>query len=772
MTKQLQVLLSLIIIVTALFWSFYGTHPHPDPDENISPGEFSVARAIQHVEAISKAPHYVGSPAHSRVRNYIVEQLEEMGLLVQTQEAYSLSKNGNVTRPQNIIARIKGTGKGNDALLLLTHYDSAMHSSYGASDAASGVATILETVRAYLAAGKRPNNDLILLFTDGEELGLNGAQIFVEEHPWAKDVKLALNFEARGSGGNSFMFLETNGGNEKLLREFMAARPEYPVSNSLAYSIYKLLPNDTDLTVFREEGDINGFNFAFIDDHFDYHTANDTAENLDLNTLAHQGSYLLPLLDYFSSTSLENLNSEENLVFFNFPGVKMVAYPYSWIFPMLILAVLLFVALLFYAAFKRSIPFIKVLKGFVPLLLSLFLSGLLVYGLWQFLFFAYPEYAEMEHGFTYNGYYYIAAAVFLSLAVCFYTYAKFRRPKNGEHLYIAPLALWLLLCTLLAFYLKGGAYFIIPFFFGMLQLFILLKRPKYGLLLVTLLSLPAIFILTPLIVTFVVALGLKMLVLAAILTVLLWTLLWPVFSYYTKNQLLGFLSFITFLVFIILAHFKSDFSAERPKPNSLVYLIDEDAQTASWNTYDAMPDAWTAPYFPDSLAREPKQENFSSKYGTGFKKTAPAPLVMLPPPYIRVEKTAAVSPEADAYRVLIAPNRNINRIELFTPRTISFQSFSVNGKEAPYLLPGHSDLHVFKNRWSDRLLTYYPVNRDTLRLEMSLEKGVHPEISLYESAYDLFENRQLQVPARQEDMIARPFVLNDATVIKKSFVLE
>jgi hypothetical protein len=65
------------------------------------------------------------------------------------------------------------------------------------------------------------------------------------------------------------------------------------------YSIYKMLPNDTDLTVFREQGNIQGYNFAFIDDHYNYHTAQDDSNHLDKNTLAHQGSYLMPLLKYF-----------------------------------------------------------------------------------------------------------------------------------------------------------------------------------------------------------------------------------------------------------------------------------------------------------------------------------------------------------------------------------------------------------------------------------------------------------------------------------------
>src|SRR5690606_24910060 len=103
------------------------------------------------------------------------------------------------------------------ALLLLAHYDSNPHSSLGASDDGSGVATILEGVRAFLSQGKVPKNDIIILFSDAEELGLNGADLFVNKHPWAKDVGLALNFEARGSGGPSYMLIETNGGNANLI---------------------------------------------------------------------------------------------------------------------------------------------------------------------------------------------------------------------------------------------------------------------------------------------------------------------------------------------------------------------------------------------------------------------------------------------------------------------------------------------------------------------------------------------------------------------------
>ncbi len=772
MTKKVQPAVSLLIIIAAIFWSFYGTGPHVELRDDIPTEEFSVQRAFSHVENLAQEPHYVGSAAHRKARNYIVSELEKMGLFAQTQEAYSVNKYGTVTRPQNILSRIEGSGAGK-ALLLLTHYDSAMHSSHGASDAASGVGTILESIRAYLDSGKTPANDIILLFTDAEELGLNGADIFVEEHPWAQDIGLALNFESRGSGGNPFMFLETNGGNQALLQEFLEAGVEYPVTNSLVYSVYKMLPNDTDLTVLREQGNISGFNFAFIDDHYDYHTATDIPENLDINTLAHQGSYLVPLLNYFSEKPIAEMESEEDLVFFNIPVFNLLMYPYSWIWPMLLLAVVAFLAVLGYGFFNKHLQVSAVFKGFLPLFISLVLSGLLGYGLWELALFLYPQYLEMEHGFTYNGYSYIAAVIFLSLAVVFYTFNRFRKPKNSADLFVAPLFLWILLSTLTALYLKGAAYFIVPVFFGIIQLYLLIKRPRYELLAQSFLSLPAIFILTNFMVRFPVALGLKILFVSAILTVLLWVLLWPVFSHYRKLQLLGFLSFLTFLVFFFVAHFTADFSTERPRPNSLVYLYDRENDVATWNSYDHELDEWNASYFENASEASLEKPEFSSKYGSGFRHTAVAPIVEVPPPFVKVEKKASFNPgEEDAYLVKIVPNRDINRIELFLDKNFDFKSFTVNGKEAPRLQPDYSDLHVFKNRWSNRLLQYYAVNRDTLRLEMSVEKGMHPTVEFYEAAYDLFEQPGLNVEPRRENMIPRPFVLNDAVVLKSSFKLE
>jgi hypothetical protein len=257
-----------------------------------------------------------------------------------------------------------------------------------------------------------------------------------------KKIGLVLNFEARGSGGPSYMLMETNGKNSKLLSEFLAAKPNFPAANSLMYSIYKTLPNDTDLKVFRQEADINGFNFAFMGDHFDYHTAQDSYERLDVESLLHQADYLMSTLNYFAYSDLNNLNSGTDFVYLNFPFSKLLTYPFSWVTPLLSIAIVSFLILLFFGFSLNKISIKSVLKGFFPLLLSLVLCGSISFGLWKLLLVIHPHYTDILQGFTYNGYTYITAFVFLNLWLLLKTYKHFSKEEKTLNLIIAPISIW------------------------------------------------------------------------------------------------------------------------------------------------------------------------------------------------------------------------------------------------------------------------------------------------------------------------------------------
>ena len=760
--------IAVLLLVLAVYWSFYALLPNKISDIDTELSGFSTARALVHLEAISKQPHYVGSPEHAVVKDYIIEELEKLGLETQIQEGYDISRWGNLTKPKNILARIKGS-HNTKALLLLSHYDSSPHSSFGASDAGSGVVTILEGIRAFLSDGKTPKNDIIIFISDSEELGLNGASLFVNKHPWSKDVGLVLNFEARGSGGPSYMLIETNGGNANLMKQFVEANPKFPVANSLAYSIYKMLPNDTDLTRFRVDGDIDGFNFAFIDDHYDYHTALDTYERLDRKTLEHQGSYLMPLLNYFSNANLSNLKSDADYIYFNAPLVKTVIYPFSWIFPMLILAMLIFTGLIIYGKRKRKLHYKEIVKGFVAFTTSLIISGLVSFVLWKYVIKSlYSNYGEMLHGFTYNGHTYIWAFVLLTLAICFCIYNKVYKARNTGSLLVAPIFFWILICTYIAFELKGASFFIIPVFFALISLFVLIKQGKPSLIIMALLCFPVLMIMSPFIKMFPVGLGLGILFGSSIIVVLIFSFSLPVVGFFRHKKRWSYLFFTGACVALLMAHFSSDFSDDRPKPNSMIYTLDTDTNSAEWLTYDSKLDIWTQSFLGDNPNKVTNENTMSSKYNNGFTYSQKAELKPLVYPSIEIYKDTIIGAQRHV-SIYIESKRPINRYEVFSPDANKFFTFKINGI-SPKRRKG--DTYAFQNKYRNRLFSYYVSDNEPLTMEFSIPKDQVTKFELYEASFDLTNNRLFSISKRESSMIPKPFVLNDAVVLKKTISID
>ena len=154
--KKFSSITALLLILLATYWSYEVLMPSYSEGKGDTPlGNFSISKALEHVKQISQKPHGVGFEAHREVRGYIVSELEKLGLETSLQEGYTAGDWGNLSKAINILARIKGSESGK-ALLLLSHYDSSPHSSLGASDAGSGVATILEGIRAFLSENPNP----------------------------------------------------------------------------------------------------------------------------------------------------------------------------------------------------------------------------------------------------------------------------------------------------------------------------------------------------------------------------------------------------------------------------------------------------------------------------------------------------------------------------------------------------------------------------------------------------------------------------------------
>lgn len=750
-----------LLLIALLSGIFYFMMPQ-SYDTNEAPlSEFSTKRALEKVQQISKKPHYIGSQNHVLVEQYLLKELQDLGLQTSVQEGFTMTEKGTLVKAKNILAKISGT-ENSKALVLLSHYDSAPHSySHGASDDAAGVATILESVRAFLHNKTKHKHDIIILFTDAEEIGLNGAALFVTQHQWAKNVGLVLNFEARGSSGPSYMLMETNKGNSKMVDAFKAGNVDYPVSNSLMYSIYKMLPNDTDLTVFREKGKIQGFNFAFIDSHFNYHTAQDNYQNLAKNTLAHQGNYLFALVNYFANEDLSNLNSDNDQVYFNIP-FTMVSYPFSWIIPMLLVGFGLLILFTFIGLGKRALLLDEVFKGFVPFFGALLAAGLVTYMGWKLLLSFYPQYNDILHGFTYNGHDYIYAFVSLTLAICFLFYKKKPKKSTAMNQLVAPLLVWLLINTAIAFKLEGAGFLIIPVLCSTIMLAVYVFTQRSFWLLNLILAIPALIIIVPFITMFPVGLGLKILFGSSILTVLTFTLLLPVFGNFEKKNVWATLFFLISVGLFIKAHQASDYSTERPKPNSLVYLLNADTKKANWATYDTNLDEWSKGYLGEKPtdAKALNSNKLYSKYGSAYTFMAEAPTKNIPSPNIEF-LTDSIIGTTHFYKIKISPNRNVNRYDIFVKNDVAVQNLIANGVKS---IDFKSNI---ASKTSGKILSYYVVENLPLELEFSIKANEKLDLELLESSFDLLSHSDFTITKRKSWMIPMPFVLTDAVIIKQ-----
>jgi hypothetical protein len=296
--------------------------------------EFSGARAFGHVRRIASRPHPSGSEAHKQVIAYISDQLKALGLTPEYQDATGVGTRyavaGNI---RNILVRIPGMSPGGMAVLVAAHYD-GVPAGPAAADDGAGSAALLETIRA-LKAGQPVAHDVIALFTDSEEAGLLGAAAFVREHPWAKDVGVVLNFEARGVNGPSLMF-ETGRGNLDVASAL--GRAPGARGTSLSTAVYRRLPNDTDLSEFSVL-DKPAMNFAFIGGVDRYHTTEDDTLHLSVGSLQHHGQQMLALTREFGNGPLPRPVTPD-AVFFFVPGLGSFAYAEWMALPLAILVLL------------------------------------------------------------------------------------------------------------------------------------------------------------------------------------------------------------------------------------------------------------------------------------------------------------------------------------------------------------------------------------------------------------------------------------------------
>ncbi len=337
--RTFAILAGLAILAVALLLVLWGLRPPAPLPPTAPPDVFSAGRAEEVLRAVvaDAGPRPIGSAGHDLVRERLVDRLRALGYVPTIQEAIACrSYNGAGAlcgQVQNVLAELPGQTDG-PALLLVAHYDSGGVSP-GVADNGSGVVVLLEVARLLQAQGPQ-RNPVILLFSDGEEVGLLGARAFVDEHPWARRIGAVVNLEARGTSGRVLMF-ETSADNAWLLDAY--ASTPHPSTNSLMYEAYKAMPNETDFSVFKAAG-LPGLNLAYIEGGAHYHTPLDNLDNLDRGSLQHQGETTLALARALAGRDLAS-PPRGDAAYMDLLGRALLRWPAAWTPPLAVLSLLL-----------------------------------------------------------------------------------------------------------------------------------------------------------------------------------------------------------------------------------------------------------------------------------------------------------------------------------------------------------------------------------------------------------------------------------------------
>lgn len=359
--------------------------------------DFSAMRALYHLEKFAQKPHPIGSLQNDSVRMYLLEEARKAGAEVYEQDTVIKTAENRYARVRNLIFYKRGTmGEKAKAVLVAGHHDSVIFGP-GAADDGAACAAVLECLRAMKASGELLRNDVIFLLTDGEELGLLGAQAWLNYDKDAKRIGIVLNFEARGTAGQPLLF-QTCGEQLPLINALQEVAPAAR-AGSLFEEVYKKLPNGTDFFHFSKDIPF-GMNFAFIEKHTHYHTQLDTPENIDKGTMQVQGEIMLNLLRYFGKTDLESLPAGK-VIYFDYPLRGIVSYSEMLALPASVIVALFSILLLITTIFKKQFT-IRRFFAALGLLLLLFPSTVgAVWYLWKMIYETHQAYHATNTGDIY-----------------------------------------------------------------------------------------------------------------------------------------------------------------------------------------------------------------------------------------------------------------------------------------------------------------------------------------------------------------------------------
>jgi len=638
MRRVLAVVLPLAVVLALALWRGRGPEPKPETAPAL---EFSAQRAMGELQdlLVDGVPHPMATVANQRVQARLVARFRALGYETEVQRRFACNASAACGMVENVIARRPGASR-REAVVLTAHYDS-VGAGIGASDDGAGVATLLEVAR--VLQGKRFRNPVAFLVTEGEEIGLVGAEAFVADAALAAEMSTVVSVEMRGTYGPSNMF-ETSNGNRWLIRH-LSQSLDRPQATSLYFAVYKLLPNDTDVTVFKRAGKA-AVNFAATRGVNWYHTRLDDLAHMNARTLQHHGDNALAITRTLAEADL-GARSTSDATYFDILGFYLVWWPQEWTVWIAVASLLL----LLFAA--RRTPPREMTFGVLTAFTAILASAGIGIGIGML-----TRLRTADVNFVARPAWSVTAMWIAGIAAALFAATVFRKKSQPLAMLYGVGMVWHAIGIAVAFALPGAAFvFIVP---AVLITACALARAEATVTGVVAATGGAVLIF-PMALILYDALGGSLMAGTAILIGLLMTLAAPLITGWRVTLAALFAA----IVCGVFAMMQPAYDAEHPQPLSITYLDDAAAPAPMW----VVPKATAS---LSKVARfQPSDPALTPWYGGWSNQSAPAPKLNLQ----RVTLTGSRS--GGKLTVRLQSSRGANRLTLLLRGDVKI--LSVNG---------------------------------------------------------------------------------------------
>jgi hypothetical protein len=752
-----SILSALAILALILFLTIEGLSPPAPKPFDANPNEFSAGRAQQVLSRLvgDGIPHPTGSPQNDVVRSRVLDEFAKLGYQPSVQEGFACDDEGDCATVKNVLARLEGS-EGGPAVLLAAHYDS-VPAGPGAFDDGAGAASVLEVARA-LKSLPQPRRSVVFLVDDGEEAGLLGARVFVNQHPWAKEIRTAVNVDSRGTSGPSLLF-ETGDANEWAVRAY-AQRATRPETSSIFYQAYRRFPNDTDFTVFKAAA-YQGVNFANIARVVHYHTPLDSFANANPATLQHQGDNALSSVLTFANIDISH-PPQGDAVYFDVLGHWIVSWPATRTLKIALGSSLLLFLEIAWLIYKQRVTAFEFFWGAIAWLVTMLATGLLAWAL-NFIFrrVGATESPWVAHPLP-------VQVCFWSLAIAIISFVAFRFARRAGFLGLwagvwtwwaifsiviasqVPAVGYILQCTVCAAVLAG--------------LFIVFRArgsTRGTAAAVTFpLSVAATLGFAPVLLLYQ-GFGNPALPAIAFLVALLFTPIAPMAAERSRTQQsplgpLLWMAWIAAAFCAFLAIVVPVFSAKAPEHVNLEYVQETDSGKSQWVVYPAsgrLPE-------PIRLATNYRREDSHPfPWSTEPAFVVSAPHLDLAPPTFTIQELSEVNGER-RYRALLRSERGASEAALLFPPDSGIESVTA---EDQTLLPENERVRGEVNGWF--VYDFWAVPAKGIEFGFSLPAGKSVEVFALDATYSLPQEGQFLLKARP--LTATPFGSGDRTIVTR-----